>query len=88
MHKPWMEKVERESGGRIKFEAYPAMQLGGTAAQLYDQARDGVADIVWTLPGYTAGRFPRSEVFELPFMMNHAEAVSYTHLTLPTIYSV
>jgi len=76
MHKPWMEKVERESGGRIKFEAYPAMQLGGTAAQLYDQARDGVADIVWTLPGYTAGRFPRSEVFELPFMMNHAEATS------------
>lgn len=76
MHKPWMEKVERESGGRIKFEAYPAMQLGGTAAQLYDQARDGVADIVWTLPGYTAGRFPRSEVFELPFMMNNAEATS------------
>ena len=30
MHKPWMEKVEKESGGRIKFEAYPAMQLGGT----------------------------------------------------------
>lgn len=76
MHKPWMEKVERESGGRIKFEAYPAMQLGGTAAQLYDQARDGVADIVWTLPGYTAGRFPRSEVFELPFVMNNAEATS------------
>ena len=45
MHKPWMEKVERESGGRIKFEAFPAMQLGGTAAQLYDQARDGVADM-------------------------------------------
>lgn len=76
MHKPWMEKVERESGGRIKFEAYPAMQLGGTAAQLYDQARDGVADIVWTLPGYTAGRFPRSEVFELPFVMNNAESTS------------
>jgi len=29
---------------------------------------DGVADIVWTLPGYTAGRFPVIEVFELPFM--------------------
>jgi len=42
MHKPWMEKVEKESGGRIKFEAYPAMQLGGTPVQLYDQARDGV----------------------------------------------
>ena len=76
MHKPWMEKVEKESGGRIKFEAYPAMQLGGTPVQLYDQARDGVVDIVWTLPGNTAGRFPRFEVFELPFMMNNAEATS------------
>jgi TRAP-type C4-dicarboxylate transport system substrate-binding protein len=76
MHKPWMEKVEKESGGRIKFEAYPAMQLGGTPVQLYDQARDGVVDIVWTLPGNNAGRFPRIEVFELPFMMNNAEATS------------
>ena len=76
MHKPWMQKVEKESGGRIKFEAYPAMQLGGSPVQLYDQAKDGVVDIVWTLPGNTAGRFPRIEVFELPFMMNNAEATS------------
>jgi TRAP-type transport system periplasmic protein len=76
MHKPWMDKVEKDSGGRIKFEAYPAMQLGGTPVQLYDQARDGVVDIVWTLPGNTAGRFPRIEAFELPFMMNNAEATS------------
>jgi len=76
MHKPWMDKVEKESNGRIKFEGYPAMQLGGTPVQLYDQAKDGVVDIVWTLPGNTAGRFPRVEVFELPFMMNNAEATS------------
>ncbi len=76
MHKPWMDKVTKESGGRIQFEAYPAMQLGGTPVQLYDQARDGVVDIVWTLPGNNAGRFPRIEVFELPFMMNNAEATS------------
>lgn len=76
MHKPWMDKVEKDSGGRIKFEAYPAMQLGGTPVQLYDQARDGVVDVVWTLPGNTGGRFPRIEVFELPFMMNNAEATS------------
>ena len=76
MHKAWMDKVEKDSGGKIKFEAYPAMQLGGTPVQLYDQARDGVVDVVWTLPGNTAGRFPRVEVFELPFMMNNAEATS------------
>ena len=76
MHKAWMDRVEKDSGGRIKFEAYPAMQLGGTPVQLYDQARDGVVDVVWTLPGNTTGRFPRVEVFELPFIMSNAEATS------------
>jgi len=76
MHKAWMDKVTAESQGRIKFEAYPAMQLGGSPVQLYDQAKDGVVDVVWTLPGNTPGRFPRIEAFELPFMMNNAQATS------------
>lgn len=76
MHKAWMDKVTKDSGGRIKFEGYPAMQLGGSPVQLFDQAKDGVVDIVWTLPGNTPGRFPRVEAFELPFMMNNAEATS------------
>ena len=76
MLRPWMQEVEKDSGGRIRFEAFPAMQLGGTAVQLYDQARDGVVDIVWTLPGYTAGRFPRIEAFELPFVMSDAASTS------------
>ena len=65
---PWAKKIETESNGRIKIQLFPSMQLGGTPPQLFDQARDGVVDIVWTLPGYTPGRFPKSEVFELPFM--------------------
>lgn len=73
---PWCERIERESTGRLRCQIYPSMQLGGTAQQLYDQVRDGVADIVWTLPGYTAGRFPVMEVFELPFMISDAEAAS------------
>ncbi|MFC7540609.1 hypothetical protein ACFQU2_15560 [Siccirubricoccus deserti] len=50
------------------------MQLGGAPPQLFDQARDGVADIIWTLPGNTPGRFPRIEVFELPFV-SHKRAI-------------
>ncbi|MBU0751961.1 MAG: TRAP transporter substrate-binding protein [Gammaproteobacteria bacterium] len=73
---PWCERLAKDSAGRIKCQIYPSMQLGGTPAQLYDQARDGVADVVWTLLGYTAGRFPLIEVFELPFMMTTAEATS------------
>jgi TRAP-type transport system periplasmic protein len=65
--KPWADKVAAESGGRIKIDIFPSMQLGGTPPQLFDQARDGVADLIWTLPGNTPGRFPGIEAFELPF---------------------
>ena len=70
---PWCEKIEKESNGDLKCQIYPAMQLGGTPNQLMDQARDGVADIVWAVPTYTAGRYLKSEVFELPFMANNAK---------------
>jgi TRAP-type C4-dicarboxylate transport system substrate-binding protein len=73
---PWCEKIEKESNGDLKCQIYPAMQLGGSPTQLYDQAKDGVVDIMWTVPGYSAGRFPSIEVFELPFMMKDAEATS------------
>jgi TRAP-type C4-dicarboxylate transport system substrate-binding protein len=76
MLKTWCDNITKDSKGRLQCQIYPAMQLGGTPPQLFDQARDGVADVVWTLPGYTAGRFPKMEVFELPFMMTNAEATS------------
>lgn len=70
---PWCARIEKESAGELKCQIYPAMQLGGTPAQLLDQARDGVADIVWTIPTYTAGRYTKTEVFELPFMAINAK---------------
>ncbi len=73
---PWTQKVEAECPGRVKFQILPAMQLGGTPAQLYDQARDGLADVIWTVLGYTPGRFPATEVFELPFMTKTAQGSS------------
>lgn len=73
---PWCERIEKDSGGRLKCQLFPAMQLGGTPPQLFDQARDGIADVIWTLPGYTAGRFPKMEVFELPFLIGDAESAS------------
>ncbi len=78
----WADKIEAESDGRIEIQRFPSMQLGGTPPELIDQAIDGVADIVWTLPGYTPGRFPRTEVFELPFTMTNAEAVSRAYWQL------
>lgn len=73
---PWAKKVEADSKGRIVVELYPSMQLGGRPADLVDQVKDGVVDLTWTLFGYTPGRFPKSEAFELPFMVTTAEATS------------
>jgi len=79
---PWAEKIMAESGGRIEIQHFPSMQLGGKPPDLIDQAIDGVADIVWTVAGYTPGRFPRAEVFELPFTMTDAGAMSEAYWKL------
>lgn len=73
---PWAEAVEEQSGGRIAVEFYPSMILGGAPANLFDQARDGVVDLTWTVLGYTPGRFPKSEVFEMPFLVTNGEDTS------------
>ena len=74
---PWADAVFEQSGGRLKIEIYPAMQLGGKPPSLYDQIRDGVIDGGWTIPAYTPGRFPEVEAMELPFMtLMSAEASS------------
>ncbi|MCC7548516.1 MAG: TRAP transporter substrate-binding protein [Burkholderiales bacterium] len=73
---PWCEKIARESNHRLGCRIFPAMQLGGTPSQLFDQARDGVADLVWTIPTYAAGRFSKAEVFELPFMVHDSRSGS------------
>ncbi len=72
----WCEKLAKESANKLKCQIYPAMQLGGAPTQLYDQAKDGVADVVWVPAGWAGPRFDRMEVFELPFMMSNAEATS------------
>jgi len=74
--KPWCDRIEHDSRGKLRCQIYPAMQLGGKPPELIEQVRTGAADVIWTLPGYTPGRFPSMEVFELPFMSKSAEATS------------
>ncbi len=73
---PWKKAIEKESNGRIEVKVYPSMQLGGKAPDLINQVKDGTVDVVWTLPGYSPGRFPAISVFELPFMVTNAEGSS------------
>ena len=63
----WMDSITEASGGTITFEVFPAQQLGA-APDHYDMTRDGIADIGYVNPGYTAGRFPIYELTGVPFL--------------------
>ncbi len=80
MLEPWARQVEANSGGRVKIEIFPSMTLGGRPPELIQQARDGVVDLIWAVNGYTPGLFPRTEVFELPFV--YVNDVKATNLAM------
>lgn len=84
MLEPWTQRIEEASGGRVAIEIFPAMALGGRPPELIRQVRDGVVDLVWTVNGYTAGLFPRSEVFELPFI--HTNDAVATNLAMRALF--
>jgi TRAP-type C4-dicarboxylate transport system substrate-binding protein len=84
MLEPWARRVEKASGGKVKIEIFPSMSLGGKPPQLINQVRDGVVDLVWTVNGYSAGLFPRSEVFELPFV--HTNNPAATNLAMRAMF--
>jgi TRAP-type C4-dicarboxylate transport system substrate-binding protein len=67
----WGASVEKASGGTIKYQVFPAQQLG-KAFDHYDMARDGIADVTYVNPGYQPGRFPIIGAGELPFLMSDA----------------
>lgn len=68
----WADRVEEESNGRIAVEVY----AGGTLVpptEQYDAVADQIMDITATVQGYTANRFPLSQVVELPGVVDSGE---------------
>lgn len=68
----WSEQLEKGSGGRLVVKRFPSAQMGPTP-QHYDFARTGQADVSWFLHGGTPGRFPLTEIINLPFMVGSSE---------------
>src|SRR5215213_9181364 len=68
----WSEALEKGSGGGLVVKRFPNAQMGPTP-QHYDFARTGQADASWFLHGGTPGRFPLTEIVNLPFMVGSAE---------------
>lgn len=66
---PFAQNVEKLTNGRVKIKIYPAGTLGAPA-QLPEIVKTGVADIAFIFPSMTAGRFPRTSAFDLPFLFS------------------
>jgi TRAP-type C4-dicarboxylate transport system substrate-binding protein len=72
---PWAKMVEEKSGGRLKITIFPGSTLV-KAVDHYDMVKDGIADIGFTTPGYTPGRFPLITATELPLLFKSSRGGS------------
>ena len=68
----WANNLEKDSGGRITVKRFPGSQMG-PVQQHYDFARTGQADVAWFLHGATPGRFPLTEIVQVPYLVGSAE---------------
>ena len=76
---PLAEKLAEATGGETTIRIYPGGELGAGPVKQYDRVIDGVAEIVYALPGYTASQFKKTLLVELPGIVeggtNKTEAV-------------
>jgi TRAP-type C4-dicarboxylate transport system substrate-binding protein len=68
----WANNLEKDSGGRIAVKRFPGSQMG-PVQQHYDFVRTGQADVAWFLHGATPGRFPLTEIVQVPYLVGSAE---------------
>lgn len=74
---PWAKQVEENSAGRVKVNVLPKAVASPTGH--FDAVRDGLADVAFTVQGYTPGRFVLTKVAELPFLGDSAESISVAY---------
>jgi len=66
VNKPFAALVNKAAAGAIEIELFPNGALGRNGQLQAQMVLDGVADIAFVVPPFTPGRFPESEVIELP----------------------
>jgi TRAP-type C4-dicarboxylate transport system substrate-binding protein len=82
--KNWCDLLEKESSGRMKCNILPKGVVA--APGTFDAVRDGLADISFTVDGYTPGRFINTQVAEFPFLGDNAVATSVAYQRIYSKY--
>ncbi len=72
--KEWCEQADKATAGRVKCNLLP--RAVSAPPGTFDAVRDGLADLSFTVHGYTPGRFVSTQMAEFSFLGNSAEAVS------------
>lgn len=80
--KPWIEAVKADAGDAVEFRTFWGGTLGKDPYKQYELVKNGVADVAWVMPGYTAGQFPELQIMELPFLVENAVEGSRAGWTL------
>ena len=72
--KDWCDLLEKNTTGKVKCNILPR---GVTAAPgTYDAVKNGLADLSYTVHGYTPGRFLYTQMAEFPFLGDTSEPIS------------
>jgi TRAP-type C4-dicarboxylate transport system substrate-binding protein len=64
--KPFVDAVNAEAKGLLEIVVYFSGALGKAPGQQAQLVKDGVAELAYIIPGYTADKFPDNAVIELP----------------------
>ncbi|WP_320158305.1 TRAP transporter substrate-binding protein [Psychrobacter fulvigenes] len=81
MFEPWARQIEDESAGRLKVEIYPSATLSKPDIT-YDSTAKGTVDIGAQVQGYISGRFPLTEITQLPGLSSSGTQLSCMLQTL------
>lgn len=71
--KEWCDLVEKNSAGKVKCNILPRAVANPPGT--YDAVKNGLADVSFTVHGYTPGRFVLPQMAELPFLGDAAEPI-------------
>lgn len=77
VYAPFAEEIATRTGGAVTVSVYMGGELGPGPAEQYSRAVDGVAEITFGLPGYTAANFPKTLLTELPGVVNSDTATQH-----------
>ena len=72
--KEWCTQLEKKTAGKASCNILPRAVTAPPGT--FDAVRNGLADLSYTVHGYTPGRFVSTKLAEMPFLGNQSEATS------------